>query len=99
MSFDCPRRFWLLAAPIVMGLLYAAPPQPISYVASVKPNNAADARAFSEYSAGGRLTATAVTVAALLRIAYRIQTYQLVGAPSWILSVKPKDATVNLGPK
>jgi uncharacterized protein (TIGR03435 family) len=30
------------------------------------------------------LTATAITVAALLRIAYRIQPYQLVGAPSWI---------------
>ena len=59
-------------------------PQPISYVASVKPNNAVDARTFSEYSAGGRLTATAVTVGYLLRIAYRIQPYQLVGAPPWI---------------
>jgi uncharacterized protein (TIGR03435 family) len=58
--------------------------QLISYVASVKPNNAVDARSFSEYSPGGRFTATAVTVASLLRIAYRIQPYQLVGAPGWI---------------
>jgi uncharacterized protein (TIGR03435 family) len=56
----------------------------MSYVASVKPNNAVDARTFSEYSPGGRLTATAVTVGSLLRIAYRIQPYQLVGAPAWI---------------
>lgn len=62
----------------------SAPAPPISYVASVKPNNAADARTFSEYSAGGRLSATAVTVGYLLRIAYRIQPYQLVGAPAWI---------------
>jgi uncharacterized protein (TIGR03435 family) len=57
---------------------------PISYVASVKLNDAVDARSFSEYSPGGRFSATAVTVGALLRIAYRIQPYQLVGAPAWI---------------
>jgi uncharacterized protein (TIGR03435 family) len=38
------------------------------------------------------LTATAVTVASLLRIAYRIQPYQLVGAPAWI-STKRYDIT------
>jgi len=79
-------------ASLAIGLLYtpASPAQtstasqPLSYVSSVKPNNALDARTFSEYSAGGRLTATAVTVGYLLRIAYRIQPYQLVGAPAWI---------------
>jgi uncharacterized protein (TIGR03435 family) len=64
--------------------ILAQSPQPISYVASVKPNDSVDARSFSEYSPGGRLTATAVTVASLLRIAYRIQPFQLVGAPAWI---------------
>lgn len=58
--------------------------QTISYVASVKRNNDPGARTISEYSAGGRFSATAVTVASLLRIAYRIQPYQLVGAPAWI---------------
>jgi uncharacterized protein (TIGR03435 family) len=58
--------------------------QPISYVASVKPNNSVDARSLSEYSPGGRFTATAMTVASLLRSAYRVQPYQLVGAPAWI---------------
>jgi len=56
----------------------------ISYVASVKRNNSAEARTFSEYSPGGRFTATAVTVRGLLRIAYRVQDYQIVGAPAWL---------------
>ena len=97
----CVRKLLLVAAgitavavPIAIGLINApagqaqapsAPDQPVSYVASIKPNNAVDARSFSEYSpAAGRFTATAVTVGALLRIAYRIQPYQLVGAPAWI---------------
>jgi uncharacterized protein (TIGR03435 family) len=57
--------------------------EPVSYLASVKPNNSSDARMFSEYYPGGRLSATAVTVRDLLRIAYRIQPWQLVGAPAW----------------
>ena len=58
--------------------------QTISYVASIKVNHAADARRFSEYLPGGRFTATAQTVRDLIRIAYRVQPYQLVGAPAWI---------------
>src|SRR5262245_2238434 len=60
------------------------PAQSISFVASIKPNDAIDARSLSEYSPGGRFTAVAVTVGQLLRIAYRIQPYQLAGAPAWI---------------
>jgi len=55
----------------------------VSYVASIRPNNSAEARTFTEYFPGGRFSATAVTVRGLLRIAYRIQDYQLVGAPEW----------------
>lgn len=55
---------------------------PVSYVASIKPSDP-QARTLSEYLPGGRLSATAVTVRNLLRIAYRIQDYQLVGAPAW----------------
>jgi uncharacterized protein (TIGR03435 family) len=61
----------------------SASAQSISYVASVKPNNAADPRGFTEYQPGGRFTATAATVRTLLRLAYRVQDYQLVGAPAW----------------
>jgi len=72
------KRFaWVL---VTAGSLAA---QTLSYVASVKPNNAVDARGLSEYSPGGRFTATAITVDSLIRSAYRIQGYQLVGAPGW----------------
>lgn len=57
--------------------------QAIAYVASVKENKAADARGGSEYFPGGRFTATAITVRNLIRTAYRIQDYQLAGAPGW----------------
>jgi len=72
-------------AAVAIGLLGASVSnaQQISYVASVKQNTAADPRGLSEYSPGGRFTATAVTVRTLLRTAYRIQDYQLVGAPAW----------------
>lgn len=82
-----------LTASIAIGLLSASASQGqspsstaerMSYVASIKPDEALDARTFSEYAPGGRLTATAVTVSDLLRIAYRIQPYQMVRAPAWI---------------
>ena len=79
-----PIGVGLLNAPATQAPSSAAADPPVSYVASIKPNNAADARSFSEYYPGGRLTATAVTVGSLLRIAYRIQPYQLAGAPGWI---------------
>jgi len=74
----------LLQAAGIQSLLVSAAAQTVSYVASVKPNTAVDARTLSEYSPGGRFTATAITVRDLLRLAYRIQPYQLVGAPGWI---------------
>jgi uncharacterized protein (TIGR03435 family) len=65
-------------------VLGAARAQSISYVASIKPNNDVDGRRFSEYLPGGRFTATGQTVRDLIRLAYRIQPYQLAGAPAWI---------------
>jgi len=61
----------------------AAQAPSVSYVASIKPNNSVDPRGLSEYSPGGRFTATAITARTLIRIAYRIQDDQIVGAPSW----------------
>ena len=85
-----PAFVAMLIAVIAIGLLNASQAQSpsgsdqaISYVASVKRNNEVDPRGGSEYS-GGRFTATAITVGQLLRTAYRIQGYQLVGAPAWI---------------
>jgi uncharacterized protein (TIGR03435 family) len=94
---DCARKLLLAAAgtaavvvPIAVGLLNAPANQaqtlsptdpPVSYVASIKLNK--DGRLFSEYSpAAGRLTATAITVGYLLRLAY--PGYQIAGLPDWI---------------
>jgi uncharacterized protein (TIGR03435 family) len=74
----------LLNAPGSLAQSPAGTDQAISYVASVKPNNDVDPRGGSEYSPGGRFTATAIPVGQLLRTAFRIQGYQLVGAPAWI---------------
>lgn len=63
---------------------YAQSQPAVSYVASVKPNNAADARTLSEYSPTGFLNATAITVSSLLRTAFRVQDFQVVGAPGWL---------------
>lgn len=76
---------WAAVAPIAIGLAQSPSPSSasISYVASVKPNNSVEARTLIEYYPGGRLAANAVTVSSLLRIAYRIQDFRIVGAPAW----------------
>ena len=66
----------------------SASAQSISYVASVKPNNSADPRGLTEYQPRGRFTAIAVTARTLVRLAYRIQDYQLVGAPAWFSTIR-----------
>lgn len=73
-----------LLPPAIALLLPVVGQAQVSYLASIKLNTSPEPRGLSEYSPGGRYTATAVTVATLLRTAYRIQDYQLVGAPSWI---------------
>lgn len=75
------RRFGVSVA--VLFLAAAAEAQTITYVASVKENKSVDARGISEYYPGGRFSATAITVQSLLRTAYRVQSYQLIGAPGW----------------
>jgi len=77
------RAFLAALFATAAALAQTAPPH-VSYVASIKVNNSVDARGFSEYSPGGRLAATAITVAQLIRNAYRIQPYQLLGAPAWL---------------
>ena len=78
-----PIALCLINAPAGSAQSSPAGSSPISYVSSVRLNTAVEPRGFSEYSPGGRLTATAITVGYLLRIAYRIQDYQLIGAPAW----------------
>jgi uncharacterized protein (TIGR03435 family) len=52
-------------------------------VASVKPNNRNDGL-ISDQSRNGRWTATGYTLAGLIRAAYQVQEFQIVGGPGWI---------------
>jgi uncharacterized protein (TIGR03435 family) len=55
-------------------------------VASVKPNKSGDGRVMMAMPPTGRITATNIPVQLLLRQAYNVQPFQIIGAPSWIAS-------------
>jgi uncharacterized protein (TIGR03435 family) len=59
---------------------------PAFEVASIKPNNSGDGRVMMGLQPGGRFTATNVPLRLLIRNAYQLQDFQIVGAPSWIAS-------------
>ena len=85
-----------VAAPAAFGVatgprLRAQSPQasaaaPAFEVASIKPNNSGDGRVMMQQQPGGRFTATNVPLRLLIRNAYQLQDFQIVGAPSWINS-------------
>jgi uncharacterized protein (TIGR03435 family) len=54
--------------------------------ASLEPNKSGDARMTFMPQPGGRLTATNVTVAALIRFAYDLPDFQVSGGPNWLNS-------------
>lgn len=55
-------------------------------VASVKPNTSGDGRGMLGMQPGGRFTATNVALRMLIREAYQLQDFQLIGGPAWIAS-------------
>ena len=55
-------------------------------VVSVKPNSGGPGPTMMRIQAGGRFTATNVTVRNLITNAYRMQPFQIVGGPSWLTS-------------
>jgi uncharacterized protein (TIGR03435 family) len=55
-------------------------------VASVKTNKSGDGRIMIANQPGGRFTATNVPLRLLIRNAYQLQDFQIVGAPDWITS-------------
>jgi uncharacterized protein (TIGR03435 family) len=91
------RRLAILAAVV---LVTAYPPDeprvgaqgqtggasPTFEVASVKPNKSGDARVMLGIQPGGRFTATNVSLRMLIRTAYQLQDFQIVGGPGWISS-------------
>ncbi len=63
-----------------------APSGPAFEVASVRPNTSTDLRMRLEPQPGGRLTGTNVTGAMLIRFAYDLPDFQVLGGPSWLSS-------------
>jgi len=53
-------------------------------VASIKPNVSGEPRVSIQSSPGGRFTAINAPVRALIRHAYQLQDFELVGGPKWI---------------
>jgi bla regulator protein blaR1 len=57
---------------------------PAFEVASIKPNKSGDIRMGIGFTPGDRLDATNETLLDVLRFAYQIQNFQIVGGPAWI---------------
>src|SRR5688572_18074601 len=55
-------------------------------VASVKPNKSGDQRTMIQMPPTGRYTATNIPLRFLLRQAYEVQDFQIVGGPNWLAS-------------
>jgi uncharacterized protein (TIGR03435 family) len=53
-------------------------------VASIKPNKSGDGRVMLGLQPGGRFTATNVPLRMLIRQAYDLQEFQIVGGPDWL---------------
>ena len=67
--------------------LGAQTPSPATFeVASVKPNKSGDGRIMLGMQPGGRFTATNVPLRMLLRQAFNVQEFQIVGGPDWLTS-------------
>jgi uncharacterized protein (TIGR03435 family) len=88
------RRRWLVAAVVItlmaaMGKI-AAPiaraqvAGPVFDVVSIKPATSGDTRVTNRVQPGGRYTATNITLRQLIRDAYRVQEFQIVGGPGWM---------------
>ena len=58
-------------------------PNPVFDVVSIKPNTSGDTRVTNTVQPGGRYTATNITLRQLIRDAYRVQEFQIVGGPGW----------------
>jgi uncharacterized protein (TIGR03435 family) len=74
------------ATMVSRGFAQAPAATPTFEVASVKPNRSGDGRIMLGLQPGGRFTATNVTLGVLIRNAYRVQDFQIVGGPGWLSS-------------
>jgi len=74
----------LAVVPALVAAQGGGQPGPQFEVASIKPNKSGDGRVMLGIQPGGRLTATNVTLRMLIRNAYQLQDFQVIGGPSWL---------------
>jgi len=74
------------AAAVLMAAAQPPAAGPQFEVASIKPNKSGDGRVMIGIQPGGRFTATNVPVRLLIRNAYQLQDFQIVGGPDWLSS-------------
>jgi uncharacterized protein (TIGR03435 family) len=92
----------LIIALASISLALAQSSRPAFEVASIKRNNGAS-RAISCCGGPGRLAGTNVTPGMLINIAYKVQDFQVVGAPGWVnsdrydIEAKASDAAASQG--
>jgi uncharacterized protein (TIGR03435 family) len=82
-------RYSLFVLPFAISVLSAQVvksdgPKPQFEVATVRPNNTGEANASIRIQPGGRLTATNQTLRNLIRNAFNVQPFQMIGGPDWM---------------
>ena len=82
-------RFSLFVFPLLMSVAAAQVvksdgPKPQFEVATVRPNSSGEANASIRIQPGGRLTATNQTLRNLIRNAFNVQPFQMIGGPDWM---------------
>ena len=70
--------------PVVRAQAPAATARPAFEVTTVKPNKSGEMRVSMRIIPGGAYEAFNVTLGAMIRMAFRLQDFQLVGAPGWL---------------
>jgi len=82
----------VLAAAVLTGFTTAqstSPAKPPAFeVASVKPNTSGDGRVLMSPQPGGRLNLVNVPLRLMIRYAYRVQDFQVVGGPDWLSTAR-----------
>src|SRR5262245_21289190 len=76
------KRMKSALALLLMGIVVQAPLQ--FEVASIKPNSGGPGPTMVQMPPTGRLNIVNATLRTLLRSAYRLQDYQIIGGPDWL---------------
>ena len=74
---------------VVTAAQSTSPAKPPAFeVASVKPNTSGDGRVLMSPQPGGRLNLVNVPLRLMIRYAYRVQDFQVVGGPDWLSTAR-----------